>query len=121
MSAFLRTSDEQPIVTITRTMNHNDTIELLYRHLLPATVAGDATQRLIPVWVENWVRLGLAEVSYLQGVSGAGTYDWAKAHPLVEQMTKEHAARGDSGQIDILRGYLSLTPYGKALGAAVGV
>jgi len=42
----------------------------------------------LPVWVDNWRRLGLIEVTYAESSSGPGDYDWVKERPEYIRVTE---------------------------------
>lgn len=69
---------------------------------------------MLPLWVDNWVRLGLVEVHYvLLTASGEDSYDWAEGRPEVMR------AREELSGMELGRGILMPTQFGKAFAVAV--
>ena len=67
--------------------------------------------------VDNWVRLGLIEVSYDKWLTAATAYEWAENHPEVAILRKIFDR--EAPHIDIQRGLISPTSFGIKFGAAV--
>jgi hypothetical protein len=72
-----------------------------------------------PVWVENWVRLGLVSTDYLQARVGDAAYSWVDVRP---EVTRARAGLPDAdvGTIDWDKGLLIPTAFGLRFAAAVG-
>jgi hypothetical protein len=91
-------------------------------HILPLTNKDDdeseSSREPIPAWVDNWIRLGLVEVSYERALSGNSAYDWVETdiHYL------RAAADAPDGQVASPGyGVLTTTRFGRAFGIAVGI
>ena len=74
---------------------------LLMTHLLPLVegATGEPMEEpQAPVWVDNWQRLGLVNVTYTELRMDAGAYDWVQKRPeyvrLAEQITQLGFDRG---------------------------
>lgn len=76
-----------------------------------------ANPHMGPVYVDNWVRLGLVHVSYEYDVAMPHVYDWAKNDPLVVQLRRRY--RSWRTYIAVTRGRMDITDFGARFGAAV--
>lgn len=96
------------------------------RDLASGTPTSDPS---IPVWVDNWIRLGLVSVDYMQHLIAPGKYDWVEQRPEYEA-ARQQASSWNSGQPDdseeptyvpdFSKGMLSVTHFGKRFAKAVG-
>ncbi len=69
--------------------------------------------RGLPLAIENWVRLGLAEITYSESLapSREDAYDWVTAHP--EYRERDYTKVGDERNfLEIQRGILRITRFG---------
>lgn len=92
-------------------------VVLLMSHLLPLL---DATGKpreepQAPVWVDNWQRLGLVNVSYDQYLPGDGRYDWVQERPEYAQV----ADRPDVTSLTFDKGTIIATYFGRQFFQAV--
>jgi hypothetical protein len=90
-----------------------------YRHLIPLTDDSGALieEPQVPSWIDNWVRLGLIEVNYLEWLADESKYEWAKARPEYQRIYDHDGL--DMGQVDISRGLIRITPFGERFLRAV--
>jgi hypothetical protein len=58
----------------------------------------------LPVWVDNWIRLGLVEVDYTRYLTAEGRYAWVEGRP--EFIRLEQTDRRGKGGIEVQRGIL---------------
>ena len=72
-----------------------------------------------PVFIDNWVRLGLIEATYDLQLQPESRYNWVKEHPKYIEISKEQAPEGY--EIDHLDGILSATDFGRSFAKAVGI
>lgn len=74
-------------------------------------------ERDIPVWVDNWVRLGLVAVDFeVLTLAQEGAYDWCEAHPVLA----EYRAAEPAGATYIAKhGVLRTTEFGLRFRSAV--
>lgn len=90
----------------------------IYSHLLyPNTDTSKIAQ--VPRMVENWIRLGLVVVKYDQWITAEGSYDWFDTHPLVLMLKQTYEK--DEALIQIGKGTISMTSFGKSFALAVGL
>lgn len=75
--------------------------------------------RRLAIFVDNWVRLGLAEVQYLVPFSDAELYGWVQAHPAFQRITAENS--DPERDIAYDRGSLRATALGSKFAQAVGM
>ena len=69
-----------------------------------------------PSMIDNWVRLGLISITYDLQLILEGSYDWVKLRP--EYIELEKRAKG---KVDVKKGILELTEFGKAFAEAVAI
>jgi hypothetical protein len=63
----------------------------------------------LPTWIDNWQRLGLINITYLEYSSGSNTYDWVRARP--EYMRLE--GRPGITRVGFDKGQIRLTDFGR--------
>jgi hypothetical protein len=89
---------------------------ILLSHLLPFVDEKDAPTEVpqIPVWVDNWERLGLVEVTYTEIMTGSGKYDWVSTMPQYRRFAE------DSGiNLEFDKGGVRITAFGQYFYRAV--
>jgi hypothetical protein len=69
------------------------------------------------VYVDNWIRLGLVEVSYSDWLTKPKSYDWVTARQEMARLRAEHES--DTYTVEPANGILRLTDFGKRFGQAV--
>lgn len=70
-------------------------------------------------FVDNWVRLGLAEVQYTVSFADKELYNWVENHPAVKRLQAEHS--DPEREIGYDLGTLRATALGTQFARAVGV
>jgi Abortive infection alpha len=70
-----------------------------------------------PVYVDNWIRLGLVDVSYHYRVAGSHRYDWIKNEPEIRRLQDEYSSLREV--VRVVMGKLTLTDFGERFGSAV--
>ena len=73
----------------------------------------------VPAMVDNWVRLGLVQVSYERALAGPEHYTWVEARPEVIAIRLRYAP--ETRRVEIRKGVLTCTNLGMQFGAAVGL
>ena len=76
----------------------------------------EAEQRFFPeraMMVVNWVRLGLVALSYDKALIDAGVYDWVQDNAQVVSV-REQFDTEEFRRVEIQRGVLEVTPFGRA-------
>ena len=91
-------------------------------HVVEATPvwASAIASGYVPTYVDNWVRLGLATVSYTNFVLEPNAYDWVDASDVKEALTRAQA-NNPSLTLDFDKGHIRPTDFAKSFGAAVGI
>jgi hypothetical protein len=72
-----------------------------------------------PSWVDNWVRLGLVNVSYVEFASGLGRYDWVEKRPEYIHLTEILAGDTRDSTIEFNKGVLRVTDFGQQFLSAI--
>ncbi len=109
---------ELPIVRIVENVDPN-AFNILRTHVLDLTddILGPTECPMSSVYVDNWVRLGLAEVDYLTAVFGEHAYDWADLRPELDELRRQAGEGAD--RIDVQHGYFRRTAFGELFVNAV--
>jgi len=95
---------------------------VLVKHILPAEnyETGEAADSsfLVPM-VDNWMRLGLVEVSYGQVVGTDKDYIWVESSPTILALKEKY--KDDEGEVGVTHGLLSVTSFGENFARSVGI
>lgn len=94
---------------------------VLQRHIMPLadTTTGEAAEvPNLATYVENWLRLGLVEVSYSEFATGEGVYDYVENRP---EYKRYEASLSDGQKIEVAKGYIRSTAFGESFARAVGI
>lgn len=73
----------------------------------------------VPSYVDNWIRLGLTEVTYLHFLAANDSYAWVSMRPEYLRYTEQYQAEGRTTSFD--KGILRPTPRGLLFAQAVGM
>ena len=109
-----------PVVRLMRTFEEGVGGVLMVNYLLPLadTNTGEpAEEPSLPVWIDNWIRLGLIEVDYGRYLTDEDRYAWVEGRPEFVRLEQDDQ-RGKDG-IDVGRGSLRATDFGARFLAAV--
>jgi hypothetical protein len=79
-------------------------------YLVDATTGEPADEPSHPVWVDNWIRLGLVDVDYARELADDSHYDWVQASPVYVRLAKTDP-RGKESLI-IHKGIVHVTDFG---------
>ena len=79
----------------------------------------DTATDLLPMYVDNWVRLGLVDVSYTSWLLRAGAYEWADERQ--EFQTRRENLSPPFVKVEIKKGLLKSTAFGTSFALAVGM
>lgn len=130
-------SDEVPVLNrvLTTDENYTPLISLqlmtagqegwqeLAKHIVPffdEMTGKPVVKPHIATYIDNWVRLGLIEVSYSRFLNDSNAYDWAEQRPeLIEARAKWSSIEGKS--VSFEKGYMGPTSFGAAFAKAVGI
>jgi hypothetical protein len=121
LKSLLR-SQNHPIGQIRRVTKSTGGYNVVCSHVLgivnlktkqPAVTQG------LPAMIDNWVRLGLVNVSYDAHLTEESRYDWLKDRPEMTALAVEPA--DSDHKIEWARGVLVVTDFGKQFAKAVGV
>jgi hypothetical protein len=69
---------------------------------------------------DNWIRLGLVEVSYTNFVTRAGAYDWVDQRPEMVAW-KAALAQKEGATVEFDKGSINPTSFGKSFAKVVGI
>ncbi|MFM5189260.1 DUF4393 domain-containing protein [Aeromonas caviae] len=110
------------IVQIHRKLKDNTGYNLLAQHVLnltnPATKTPVENQRL-PAIVDNWIRLGLVEVTYETYLADHSRYSWIEQRPEYIRLIQE--PQPDGARIKYKKGFMERTELGKRFARAIGL
>lgn len=93
------------------------------RHVLDWRENGDAVALgMAAAYVDNWIRLGLVEVTYDSYLVAEGVYEWANERPeFVERAANAKAQYGDRREVIVGNGILRVTSWGRVFAKAVRI
>lgn len=75
-----------------------------------------------PAWVDNWVRLGLVEVSYSKSLAEKDAYAWVESQVAYDNLLKNRPSDAEEGWTQtFVKGSLQTTAWGTAFAAATGL
>ncbi|TRW98426.1 DUF4393 domain-containing protein [Paracoccus sp. M683] len=107
-----------PIAKLSRKIDNNGA-KLRYVHCIMVYDKHSGSAVLIPQfpqYIDNWIRLGLIDVDYGTWLTADHAYDWVKSRPEYISLLNEV---GDENMIQITKGLLRTTDFGKAFVSAV--
>lgn len=109
-----------PIVQVQRSTT-NGGYHVLLSHLINSRGENDnpVVLRRLPAMVDNWVRLGLVEVSYDRHLVGDLQYQWVEKRPEFLALREQH--RPDPPQLSYEKGIMQSTALGQQFAEAVGL
>jgi len=119
---LLQSSNPSPIVQILREVNSPRGFQLLASHLInliDQETGIPVEDPHIPAMIDNWVRLGLAEVKYDTQLTDDSLYSWADQRPEFLHLSQEPQANGTI--LKIQKGIIQRTAFGKRFAIAIGV
>lgn len=70
---------------------------------------------MLPMWIENWARLGLVEINYRESHSAESSYSWVTDRPEYLRLL----GRPNRGEIEVQKGVLRRTAFGALFAVAV--
>ncbi|MBC7943338.1 DUF4393 domain-containing protein [Candidatus Saccharibacteria bacterium] len=118
-------NNQYPIAELHWILNEKREYTRLARHIVNLT---DSETKLpvvvdmMPVYIENWIRLGLVMVTYTEHQTGENTYDWVKSRPEYTSRPVQKAKEGEfQTEIDVVKGLMVRTKYGEIFGKIVGI
>ncbi|WP_167762101.1 DUF4393 domain-containing protein [Blastococcus sp. CT_GayMR20] len=109
-----------PAVRVSRKSPEGEGGVIAFNYLLPLHLSETnepKEESSLPVWIDNWIRLGLIEVDYMRSFVDEGRYSWVHERPEFLLLI-ESDPRGREG-FDIERGVLRTTDFGSRFLAAV--
>ena len=104
--------------TVNQTVNWPDgSFDILIPHLLNlAHPNGELAEApLVPMWVDNWIRLRLVEVSYSEWVSAENSYNWVESRPEYRRLIDDEG----QGALGFMKGLLRPSSFGRQFFNAV--
>lgn len=122
LEQILVTDQILPIVQVRVTGLRNEGWRAVLNHLMnPRTIEGDhpVQNPRGDVMVDNWLRLGLVEVTYSAHLAGGGLYDWVTGRPEYNQLRSQH--ENDTQTLTFGKGMISRTALGLQFAKAVGL
>jgi hypothetical protein len=111
-----------PIVELRLTELNGQAYRILLKHLVDMRNIDTkevAEEPKLAAMIDNFIRLGLAEVSYVGYKSSPGAYDWVQSRPEYIRLKKERET--EKGKVTITKGVLTPTAFGQQFALAVGI
>ena len=109
------------IASIRRTRTDPTGYVTIVRHVLNTrNEAGEQSEHnLLSAYVDNWVRLGLFEVSFAEHLLDDGSYDWVAERP--EFIAASGKPIPEGWRLEFQKGIMTRTEFGAAFARAVGI
>lgn len=111
-----------PIVQIHRKLKDGSGYNLLVQHLLNlknSTTGVPVEDPQLPAMIDNWIRLGLVEVSYDKHLTDAALYSWADQRPEFLRLSQE--PQPDGAKVECQKGIMQRTELGRRFARAIGL
>lgn len=122
LQTILQTPNSLPIVQIHKTTSGQEGWSVLAMHLMDLrnkTMKEASENPDLPAMVDNWVRLGLVDVTYDHFLMDKNAYGWAEIRPEYLRLKAEHETEND--KLSFLRGCISRNSFGQKFAAATGL
>lgn len=122
LKIILSTPGRRPICQIHIQETENSSL-LLFTHVIElydSKTGKPAHFEYAPVYIDNWIRLGLVNVLYPNQLTGSGVYDWVQKTPEFIESLKTYAGN-DIEKLAYVPGTLSKSEFGKKFANAVGI
>lgn len=112
-----------PTVTVKLVTEGEEGWRIMHKNLIPLNdgSTGEPIHREnLGTFIDNWIRLGLVEVSYANHMTGADAYGWVEQRP--EFVAYKQALEVTEGRrVEFDKGVMSSTSFGKSFAKVVGV
>lgn len=111
-----------PIVQIRRKLKDGAGYNLLVQHLLDlrnSTTGEPVEDPQLPAMIDNWIRLGLVDVSYDTHLTDAARYSWADRRPEFMRLSQE--PQPDGAKVEYKKGIMQRTELGKRFARSIGL
>jgi len=118
----LQSSSEIPIVQIRRILKGGPEYIVLAKHLLnltDTTTGAPVEDPELPAMIDNWIRLGLVEVTYDTRLADPERYAWADLRPEFLRLSQE--PQPDESKVECQKGIMERTELGKRFAKAIGL
>lgn len=110
---------EIQMVSADATPNAFSVLRTHYMQLINEITGDDEELDEFPAMVDNWIRLGLVEVTYSRWMTQDPPYEWVEKRKRYQQLKELHASLGNS--VKFQRGIISRTAFGAQFARAVGM
>ena len=107
---------------IHRKLKDGSGYNLLVQHLLNlknSTTGVPVEDPQLPAMIDNWIRLGLVEVSYDKHLTDAVLYSWADQRPEFLRLSQE--PQPDGAKVECQKGIMQRTELGRRFARAIGL
>lgn len=118
----LNSENSIPIIQIHRKLKDDTGYTVLSQHVLNmhnSTTREPIENPLLPAMIDNWIRLGLVEVSYEKHLVDTAKYSWVEQRPEFIRFRQLPLADGE--RVDYQKGYMERTELGKRFAKAIGL
>ncbi|HYD81281.1 MAG TPA: DUF4393 domain-containing protein [Paucimonas sp.] len=110
------------IIQIQCRLNESGGHHVLLRHVL--NMRNNTTQQPVEnprlaAMIDNWIRLGLVDVSYDTYLRDPNQYSWAEQRPEFIRLRNTHS--NDTQKVEFAKGYIARTELGKQFAKAIGM
>ncbi|MGL5814908.1 MAG: DUF4393 domain-containing protein [Aeromonas sp.] len=122
IKGVLQSQRPHPIVQIIRTLKENGGYQQLVLHVLNLTSLEKKEpieNKRLPAIIDNWIRLGLVEVTYGSHLVEDGIYSWVDKRPEFLRLIND--PQPDEAKIEFEKGIMRCTDLGKRFAHAIGL
>jgi hypothetical protein len=87
-------------------------------NLLDASQRSGRSWQVVAMWIDNWVRLGLVEISWVEHITNPAAYAWAENGEPFAGL--QQSLKPEVGRASLEKGVLRVTSLGRRFASAVG-
>lgn len=121
LRSIIRNGSHHPIVEFRAKSPSGSGWESRAKHILNLVRASSRVPEedlQMPVFVDNWIRLGLVTVDYTTFLTREDVYDWAEARP---EYLRAASTLSVGESVEVAHGTLIVSAFGRRFSAAVGM
>lgn len=124
LKIILSSNNTQPLVNIILNLGKDKGFKPLYRNLIPLSNISSGELLVddeIPIFIDNWVRLGLISTTTETSFTDNQKYNVFNQHPIVLNLKQTYENLVEDKSVSIQEGILNITDFGKAFAKAINI
>lgn len=122
LKIILSSNDTQPLVDIILRLDKG--FQPLYRNLIPLSYISSGELLVddeTPLFIDNWVRLGLISTSNKESLVDKKNYEVFNRHPIFVDLRNKHENPEKNEYVEMQEGILRITDFGKAFAKSINI